>query len=166
MRMTNRDGRLGIVLSRGAAATLGVLALAAAGMAFAGGADAATGFNGTYTAVQKTVMIDPESGGQVPQPDQVSTWIVFSACSLPGCTAHIVSNSVNALDMVFDGKQWNRQAIPPQTGNCGGATVPARGAVQVLQPRADGSLSGALTSTVDCGGAPVNLSQPITVTPS
>jgi hypothetical protein len=90
----------------------------------------------------------------------------LSACSLPGCTAHIVSNSVNTLDMVFDGKQWNRQAIPPLTGNCGGATVPARDAVEVLQPRADGSLSGALTSTVDCGGAPVNLSQPITLTPS
>ena len=124
-------------------------------LAFAGVANAATGFNGTYTAVQKTFMIDPQTGAQVAQPDQVSTWIVFSACSLPGCTAHIVSNSVNALDMVFDGKQWNRLAIPPQTGNCGGATVPARGAVQVLRPRADGSLSGALTSTVDCGGAPV-----------
>ncbi len=166
MRMTNRDGRLGIVLSRGAAATLGALALAAGGTAFAGVANASTGFNGTYTAVQKSVMIDPETGGQVAQPDQVSTWIVFSECSIPGCTAHIVSNSLNALDMVFDGKQWNRVAITPQTGNCGGATVPARGAVQVLQPRADGSLSGALTSTVDCGGAPVALSQPITVTPS
>jgi hypothetical protein len=73
MRTTTRDGRFGVMLGRGAAATLGALALAAGGTAFAGVADAATGFTGTYTAVQKTFMIDPESGGQVPQPDQVST---------------------------------------------------------------------------------------------
>ncbi|HEY6573649.1 MAG TPA: hypothetical protein VI029_01685 [Mycobacterium sp.] len=162
MRMT----RFGIVPSRGAAATLGALALAAGGMAFAGVANAAPPFIGTYTAVQKSFMIDPQTGAQLAQPDQVSTWIATSYCSISGCTTHIVSNSLNALDMVFDGKQWNRLAMPPQTGNCGGATVPARGAVEVLLPQADGSLSGALTSTVDCGGRSVAVSQPITVTPS
>lgn len=163
--MTIRDGRRGVRLSTVAATTVGTVAVAAAGMAPAAHA-APFDFNGTYTAVQKSFTIDPNTGAQLDAPPQVMTWIVFSACALPGCVAHIVSNSLDALDMVFDGRQWNRVAIPPQTGNCGGAPVPARAAVQFLLPRVDGSLSGALNSIVDCGGAPVALSQPLTVTPS
>jgi len=163
--MTIREGRCGIRLST-VAATVGTVALAAGGLVPAAHAAPPLDFNGTYTAVQKSFMIDPNTGAQIDAPNQVSTWIVSSACMLAGCVAHIVSNSLDALDMVFDGRQWNRVAIPPQTGNCGGATVPARAAVQFLVPRVDGSLSGAMNSIVDCGGAPVALSQPLTVTPS
>ena len=100
------------------------------------------------------------------QPNQNGIWIVQSSCLTLGCIAHVViSKALTDFDMMFDGTKWDRLAVP-QIGTCDGATVPARTAHESLVPQANGSLTGALTSTVDCNGASVDQSQPLRVTPS
>lgn len=158
--------RRSIVRTRVEAAAL-ALVVAAGGLTLAGVAGASPpSFNGTYTVVQKSFTIDPRTGARIDQPDQVSTWIVFSACTLPGCAAHVVSNSLRDFGMAFDGTRWNRVALPPQTGTCNGATVPATSAAEFLVPRSDGTLTGAATATVDCNGVPIDSTQPLVATPA
>lgn len=137
--------------NRRASALAVALGIAASGMSPAVAAQAAPApsFNGTYTA--------DENG-------HTSLWIVGSPCTLMGCKAHIVSKAIGS-DWLYNGTQWSRLAWP-LTGTCNGAIVPARAAQQYLVPRSDGSLSGAVTATVDCGGATVEQSHPLTLTPS
>ena len=142
------------IRTRATAAAFGTLAMAAGALAPSTSAETLPMFNGTYTAVQKSSAM----------PDQVSLWNVQSACGIQGCLAHVVADSLTGFDMMFTGTQWNRLAYP-QTGTCNGANVPARTASEFLVPQADGSLSGATTSTVDCDGAAVDASQPLTLTP-
>jgi hypothetical protein len=143
----------GIVLKKGMTVVLCALTVAVGGTALAGVAQEATLWVGDYNAVQKI------SG----QPDQVSIWKVTSTGAFLSCVAH-VANKAGGSDWMFDGKQWNRLAVP-QTGDCNGATVPARSARETLVPRADGSLSEGVASTVDCNGVTVDMSQPLTLTP-
>jgi len=162
--MKMREDRCGIVPARAIAAVLGTVAIMAGGLALPAVAGAATPFTGSYTAVRQSSTVDPHTGAPNPAPDQVNTWIVSSSCALTACIAH-VATAREGFDMLFDGQQWNRLAVP-HTGTCNGATVPARSAAWYLVPQSDGSFSGAVTSTVDCNGAPVNLSQPLTLTPA
>lgn len=162
--MNDGEGRCGAALARGVTGVLGALAVVAGATALPGVAHAATLFNGTYTAVQKSFTIDPRTGARIDQPDQVGIWIVSSTCAIQGCTARAVRIG-GSFDFVFDGRQWNRLAVP-RTGTCRGATVPAFAAALFLVPQSDGSLTGAVTSTVDCDGVAVDSSLPLTVTPS
>jgi hypothetical protein len=143
----------GIVLWKATTVVLCALIVAAGGTMVAGVARGATLFTGSYDAVLK-----------VPgQPDQVSIWNASSYCALRGCVAHVASPA-DGSDWLFTETQWTRLAVP-QIGTCNGVTVPARSASQILVPQADGSLSGAVSSTVDCNGATVDLSQPLILTP-
>jgi hypothetical protein len=143
----------GTVLKKGMTAMLCALTVAAGGTALAGVANGATLWVGDYNAVQKIAG----------QPDRVGIWNVTSTCGFMSCLAR-VANREGGFDWMFDGNQWNRLAVP-RVADCNGATVPAISANETLVPRADGSLSGAVTSTVDCNGATVDLSQPLTLTP-
>jgi hypothetical protein len=142
-----------MVIKRGAVTVLGALTVAAGGTALAGVAHGTTLFTGAYHAVVS-------SPGQ---PDRVSIWNVSSSCALISCVAH-VAQPAGGTDWLFDGNQWNRLAVP-QLGDCNGVTVPARSARQTLVPQADGSLSGSMTSSVDCNGTTVDRSESLTVTP-
>lgn len=144
----------GVVLKKAMMAVLCSLVVAAGATAHAGSARADAPFNGTYTAVQKV------SG----QPDRVSLWNVTSTCGFTSCVARVV-NGAGGFDWMFDGNQWNRLAVP-RLAECNGVTVPARSAHETLVPRADGSLHGAVTSTVDCNGTTVDSSLPLVLTPS
>lgn len=161
--MNERGGRCGSTLAKSTTAVFGAVVIAAGAITVTAIAHAQSLFNGTYTTVQKSYVIDARTGERIAQPDQTGIWIVTSSCLMLGCTASAVKAG-EGFDFVFDGKQWNRHAVPP-TGTCGGVTVPARAAAVYLVPQSDGSLSGAVTSTVDCGGATVDSSQPLTVTP-
>jgi hypothetical protein len=152
--MNQCEGRCTCIRNGATAAALGALAVAAGVLAPSASADTLPLFNGTYTAVQKSSAM----------PDQVSLWNVQAACGIQGCLAHVVADSLTGFDMMFTGTQWNRLAYP-QTGTCNGANVPARSASEFLVPQPDGSLSGAVTSTVDCNGAAVDASQSLTLTP-
>jgi hypothetical protein len=152
--VSEHEGRCTGILNRGVTAALCALTVAAGGWAQPGVANATPLFNGTYTAVLKS----PAA------PDQVSLWNVSSTCVIQACVAHVVADSLTGFDMMFTGSQWNRLAYP-QLGMCKGAKVPARSASQTLVPRAEGSLAGSVTSSVDCDGAPVDVSQSLTLTP-
>ena len=99
-------------------------------------------------------------------PDQNGIWIVQSSCLTLGCLAHVViSRSLTDFGMMFDSAKWDRLAVP-QIGTCNGAaTVRARSAHEFLVPQGSGSLTGALTLTVDCNGTSVDFSQPLSVSP-
>lgn len=164
--MKNRRRCRSIIVTKAKAAAL-ALTVTASGIALPAVAQAAApSFNGSYTVVQKSFTIDPSTGARIDRPDQVSIWIAFSPCTITGCVAHVVSNSLHTFDMVFDGTQWNRVALPPRTGICNGAIVPARAAAEFLVPQSDGSLSGAVTSTVDCDGVLLDSSLPLIANPS
>ncbi|MDT5075443.1 MAG: hypothetical protein QOJ80_80 [Mycobacterium sp.] len=152
--MSEHAGRCTGIVNRGVTAALCALTVVAGALAQPGVANATPLFNGTYTAVLKS----PAA------PDQVSLWNVSSSCLIQGCLAHVIADSLTGFEMMFTGSQWNRLAYP-QLGMCQGTKVPARSASQTLVPRADGSLAGSVTSTVDCDGAPVNVSQALTLTP-
>ncbi len=143
-----------------------LLTFAARGIALPDIAHATPLFVGTYTAVQKSSSIHDPTEASGAGPDQNAIWVVRSSCALVGCLAHVViGQALTDFDMIFDGTKWDRLALPP-IGTCNGATVPARSAQEFLVPQANGSLTGATTSTVDCNGTSVDLSQPLNLTPS
>jgi hypothetical protein len=144
-----------------------LLALGAIAMTPPHVAQATPLFVGTYTAVQESSMpASSPTDTPVAQPNQNGIWIVQSSCLTLGCIAHVViSKALTDFDMMFDGTKWDRLAVP-QIATCNGATVPALSAHESLVPQANGSLTGALTSTVDCNGASIDQSQPLRVTPS
>ena len=144
--------------------TAALLAVTVSGIALPNVAHATPLFVGSYTAVEDSPSAArPETPGT--QPDQSGIWNVQSSCLTLGCLAHVViSKSQTDFDMVFDGTKWDRLAVA-QVGMCNGATVAARSAHEILLPQANGSLTGTITSTVDCNGTSVNLSQPLIVTP-
>ena len=160
--MIKRRGCFGIVLGRVGVAALAVGVLAG-GLAPASVAQQLPPLAGTYRAVVKPYTIDRATGARIYQPDFVNLWNVFSSCSLPGCTAHVMSGALLSFDMVSDGAKWDRIAVPA-TGPCRLGPIPARFAQVTLVPRSDGSLSGTLTSMVDCDGVPMGLPLPLELT--
>jgi hypothetical protein len=142
------------VVKRAVTVLVCALTVVTGGTATAGVAQAERLFNGTYTAVQKTPG----------QPDLVLLWNVMSACAIQSCIAH-VADKFGGSNWIFDGARWSQLAVPP-TSTCNGVAVPARNVHRTLTMRADGSLSGAVTSTVDCNGVTTDLTEPLTLTPA
>jgi hypothetical protein len=142
------------IVTTGLASALCALGVVAGATSVAGVAAAVTPFNGTYTGVLKVAG----------QPDQVSLWNVMSTCQFQSCVAHVITRTVGS-DWLFDGTQWTRLAVP-QTGICNGASVPAISAHQTLTPKGDGSFAGAVTSTVNCNGTTVDVTQALSLTPA